>query len=274
VIYRLYRSRSWLAFFVSVALLSGLGGCRAPDGEEFNVRVTGFDPPRAYPGQTIRILGQNFATGSTPNQVLAFTAASENSAIVLSVINAEPSALTVQLPITMPPGQYRLQVSTNAKTARSTTLLFVDSKIIGTWRSKGVDIAPLLITQPTINLTNISHRLGVDNSLVSTYRLSNGQTYSYTGTYTIGDPTTPLVTTLNFTYPTLGQTLTGISFVAPGASGSPDQLSLEFVAPVPSLPGFTISGVPVLTPPTPTGGFGSTNRGAIGQVNVQIFRRE
>ena len=130
--------------------------------------------------------------------------------------------------------------------------------LIGNWLSKGADVAPLLKTYFAID--SITAMFKADNTyLVKSY--SKGAATTYSGTYLQTKPATGTIWTikLNQSTPT-AVTSEGIFEVA---GTSPNfTLKYEVVQTEPSIGA---------TPPTITAGFGSSNGGALLQMNVQKF---
>ena len=90
----------------------------------------------------------------------------------------------------------------------------------------------------------------------------NGESFSLAGTYTTNEPDGGReIHTIE-----LYQTLPEASVNEGIWRVSDEVLTYEVVQVTPALPG-------TQTPPTQSGGFGSTNQGALGSDNIQIYRK-
>lgn len=128
--------------------------------------------------------------------------------------------------------------------------------IQGSWWSKGADVAPLLVNLFAIDSIYAEFRTNLSYEVV-TY--SGGVASTLTGVYTQSDSGTNGIwdITVNQSSPA-ALTSTGI-FKVEG-----DSMQYEVVQTEPSIGA---------VPPTAAGGFGSTNGGGLGMLNVQKYVR-
>jgi hypothetical protein len=134
--------------------------------------------------------------------------------------------------------------------------------VVGSWVSKGQDVAILLSSAPA-NFDSISARFNINNTYTVSARQTTGSILNFSGTYTSQESNVANIFTIRLeqTAPT-ALTSEGILRVFPNF---PDSMYYEVVQTTPTLTG--------VTPPTPTGGFGSTSNGAFGNTNRQVYRR-
>lgn len=128
-----------------------------------------------------------------------------------------------------------------------------EQKITGAWRSEGDNIAPLLLAA---GVAKVDAQFNGDGSYTTVVTDTGGRTFNLAGSYTVSTATLPGTVSMRQTVPT--------SLEAEGiwqVDGS--RLRYEVVQTSPDQ-GFT--------PPTPSGGFGST-RGANVEPdsNIQIY---
>ncbi len=132
--------------------------------------------------------------------------------------------------------------------------------IVGTWLSTGDNIAPLLQVIFSQNIDTIYSTFNADNSYSVHQINKDGTKIDYAGTYTAAVSGTGNICTITIeqSTPTVA-TVEGIFEV--DTTASPDFLKYEVVQ---------TSGTQNV-PPTPEGGFGSSNGGTLGTTNVQKF---
>ena len=144
-------------------------------------------------------------------------------------------------------------------TDQMATVQLAELGIIGEWYSSGNNVAPLLATY--FNVDSIYADFNSDQTYVVESYDPDGVKTEYTGTYTqtksdVGNIYTIL---LNQSTPS-SITSEGIFEVVPNGDGF--DLKYEVVQTEPDIGN---------TPPTPTGGFGSSNNGELGDSNIQKF---
>ncbi len=128
--------------------------------------------------------------------------------------------------------------------------------IQGKWQSSGSDVAPLLVT--LFQTDSIYAEFNTNNTYLVEQYSTSGALVTLSGTYTQQKATTDIWTIeVNQTVPA---TLTseGI-FKVDGST-----MTYEIVQTQPDIQA---------VPPTPAAGFGSTNGGALGTINVQTYRK-
>jgi hypothetical protein len=129
--------------------------------------------------------------------------------------------------------------------------------IVGNWVSEGSDVAPLLVS---LGISKIEAQFNDDNTYtVLSYDAAMAST-TLSGTWVAekSDVDNIYTLTVNQTAPT-ALTSEGIFEVY---SASPDSMYYEIVQTEPAIGA---------TPPTPADGFGSTNGGALGTINIQKY---
>jgi len=132
--------------------------------------------------------------------------------------------------------------------------------IVGQWKSVGADVAFLLSFAAQIDSIHADFK--ANNTYTVAARDTSGTILNYAGTYTATKSTSGNIydVVINQSAPD-ERTSRGIYETY---TASPDSMKYEVVQEVPSIPGFT--------PPTASGGFGSTV-GVSNGWNVQRFRR-
>lgn len=132
------------------------------------------------------------------------------------------------------------------------------SPIVGQWRSEGENVALLLYS---LGYRRIDATFKDDNTyVVVTYDTANA-TVTLEGTYTTekSDVDDIYKITINQTKPVA---LTSEGIFKVDETKNPNEMLYEIVQTQPSIGA---------TPPTPEAGFGSTNGGALGMINVQKY---
>jgi len=133
--------------------------------------------------------------------------------------------------------------------------------IIGKWVSTGENLAPLLLAlfpydsiYATFNSNNTYSVVAID---------TGGVSYPLNGTYTVSKSSVGNIynITLNQTSPT---PLTSVGIYEINITQTPHLMTYEVAQTEPNIGAI---------PPTPQGGFGSTNGGALGTMNVQKYIR-
>lgn len=130
--------------------------------------------------------------------------------------------------------------------------------IVGKWLSEGANVAPLLLG---LGIVKIEATFNGDNTYtVVSYDTANAPT-TLTGTYAATKSAVDDIykITVNQTSPT---SLTSEGIFKVDATKNPAEMQYEIVQTQPSIGA---------TPPTPEAGFGSTNGGALGMINVQKY---
>jgi hypothetical protein len=133
--------------------------------------------------------------------------------------------------------------------------------IVGEWYSKGTDVAPLLVTLMKTDSINV--KFESNNTYVVTHFDNTKTKTIMTGTYTQQKSGTGTIwkITLNQTSPTA---LTSEGIFDISTTTTPYSMQYEVVQTQPAIGA---------TPPTATAGFGSTNGGALGVLNVQKYKK-
>lgn len=146
------------------------------------------------------------------------------------------------------------------------TVTDVTPLLIGRWESTGSDLAPLL-SDPSIGLTRLEATFFSDLRFVVGVDNQDGYHFELEGTYELKNaPNTLLSDEGQIHEITLRQTLPEVTISEGIWKVEGDTLQYEVVQVEPPLPG-------AQTPPQQTVGFGSTNSGALGTDNLQIYRR-
>lgn len=130
--------------------------------------------------------------------------------------------------------------------------------IVGKWLSEGANVAPLLLG---LGIVKIEATFNSDNTYtVVSYDTANAPT-TLTGTYAAAKSSVDDIYTItvNQSSPTA---LTSEGIFKVDATKNPVEMQYEIVQTQPSIGA---------TPPTPEAGFGSTNGGALGTINVQKY---
>ncbi|MCA9558737.1 MAG: hypothetical protein KC583_09245, partial [Myxococcales bacterium] len=130
--------------------------------------------------------------------------------------------------------------------------------IVGRWLSEGADLAPLL-ADPPASIRRIEATFGGDGRFRVVLTNDDLQSFELSGTYTTDPARDPATITLSQAQPEAVRS-TGIYRV------DGDVLTYEVAQTDPPLAG--------VTPPDAAAGFGSTNNGALGEANVQTYRRQ
>jgi len=133
--------------------------------------------------------------------------------------------------------------------------------IQGEWYSTGTNVAPLLSTYFAVD--SIYAKFNTDNTyIVESFNTSNVKT-TYSGTYVQTKSTTANIYTIaiNQSTPSVGAS-EGIFEVYTGQVGY--DMKYEVVQSEPAIGN---------TAPTPTAGFGSSNGGSLGTINIQKYIR-
>lgn len=127
----------------------------------------------------------------------------------------------------------------------------------GQWQSSGADVAPLLVS--FFATDSIYADFKTDNTYLVEQYDTSGAKLTLEGTYTQSESSVPGIweIVVNQTAPA-ALTSEGI-FEITGTT-----MKYEIVQTSPDLGS---------TPPTPGGGFGSTNEGALGDLNVQVYQK-
>lgn len=133
--------------------------------------------------------------------------------------------------------------------------------IIGKWVSTGENLAPLLLALFPYDSIYATFYTNNTYSVVSVD--TGGVPYELKGTYTISKSNVGNIynITLNQTTPT---SLTSVGIYAIDINQTPHFMQYEVVQTEPNIGAI---------PPTPEGGFGSTNGGALGTINIQKYIR-
>ncbi len=136
-----------------------------------------------------------------------------------------------------------------------------DTGIIGKWSSAGVNLAPLLVYA---GIDSIYANFKGDNTYVVESFTPDGSKTTLTGTFTQAHSTVATIwdITVNQSSPTA---LASVGIFSVYSEFSPLTMKYEIAQTEPAIVG--------VTPPTATGGFGSTSGGAYGVLNVQTYVR-
>ena len=130
--------------------------------------------------------------------------------------------------------------------------------IVGDWVSKGADVAPLLATYFKVDSITANFK---NNNTYAVVSYAGGVPTNYVGTFVQTKSGTGIIWTikLNQSTPTAvtSEGIFEINKVGQGFS-----MRYEVVQTEPNIGA---------TPPTATAGFGSSNGGALGQMNIQKF---
>ena len=136
-----------------------------------------------------------------------------------------------------------------------------DTGIIGRWNSAGVNLAPLLVYA---GIDSIYADFKGDNSYVVESFTPDGSKTTLTGTFT--QQRSPVAGIWNITINQSAPTaLVSVGIFQISSTFSPISMKYEIAQTEPAIVG--------VTPPTATGGFGSTSGGAYGVLNVQTYVR-
>lgn len=136
-----------------------------------------------------------------------------------------------------------------------------DAPIVGTWKSAGTDVAPLLLGLGFVEIDAVFRN---DQTYTVTATDTAAAQVVFTGTYTatasgVGNI---MDITLNQNSPTA---ITSVGIYEIDTAADPDRMTYEVVQTEPTL------GV---APPTAAAGFGSTGGGVFLMTNVQYFVRQ
>ena len=138
----------------------------------------------------------------------------------------------------------------------------VDPDLVGTWLSTGDNIAPLLQVIFQDQIDSIYATFGDDQTYLVHQVQLDGSVITYSGVYSAAASSVGNIWTIQIEQSVpLSATVEGIYEI--DLTQDPDFMQYEVVQ---------TSGTPN-TPPTPEGGFGSTNGGAFGMDNVQKYIR-
>lgn len=130
---------------------------------------------------------------------------------------------------------------------------------VGTWLSAGENVAVLL--SATFNIDSIYVEFKEDGSISLDQHIADGAWSSNSGTYSVTKSASGTIHTISISYSSPAFDQEGIFEIT---AGSPDMMQLEVAQTNPA-----IGAVPA----TVAGGFGSTNAGAFGTMNIQKYVR-
>jgi hypothetical protein len=133
--------------------------------------------------------------------------------------------------------------------------------LIGTWLSAGGNVAPLLVQLMAID--SLWAEFKTDNTYLVNAKAKTGTVTQFTGTYSHEKSSVGSIykIKLNQSTPTA---LTSEGIYQIDKTKTPHEMMYEVVQTEPNIGA---------VPPTPEGGFGSTNGGALGTLNVQKYIR-
>lgn len=134
--------------------------------------------------------------------------------------------------------------------------------IVGTWVSEGTNVAPLLVS--LFKVTKITATFEANGTYTVIQVDSTNASLTLTGTYEVAKTTTGNIYTIkaNQAAPAV---LTSEGIYEINAAATPNTMQYEVVQTSPDIGA---------VPPTAAGGFGSTNAGALGTWNVQVYVRQ
>ncbi|MCB0283510.1 MAG: hypothetical protein KDF60_13080 [Calditrichaeota bacterium] len=130
---------------------------------------------------------------------------------------------------------------------------------VGNWLSEGSNVAVLL--SGTFSIDSIYVEMKDDGTIALDQHVAGVGWSSNSGTYSVTESSSGTIHTIAISYSSPAFDQEGIIEIT---DGTPDMMQLEVVQTNP-----TIGAVP----PTVSGGFGSTNAGALGTINVQKYVR-
>lgn len=133
-----------------------------------------------------------------------------------------------------------------------------DDGLVGDWRSEGEDLCPLF-RNAFFDYKLVDSTFNADGTYSGYVETNDGQTQDLQGTYTIDEGTSPATISLSQTFPEAIESQ-GIWEI------NGDTLTYEIV---------TVNPDQGCTPPTPSGGFGSTSCPGLSSGDlIQIYRRQ
>lgn len=142
------------------------------------------------------------------------------------------------------------------------TINFTAVGIYGTWVSEGANVAPLLVA--LFATAKIEATFNQNGSYTVIQTDTSGASFTLTGTFTMTKSTVDNIFELTAEQ-TSPAALTSSGIFEVYADSSPFNMKYEIVQTTPDIGA---------TPPTPAGGFGSTNAGALGTLNIQTYVRQ
>ena len=159
-----------------------------------------------------------------------------------------------------------IQVNLSDADAEPVTITYAEfssvNGIVGTWVSRGEDVAPLLVTFFQVDSIVATFNA---NQTYEVLQYAGGATapLTLTGTYaqTLSSVGTIWTITVDQSAPS-SLTSEGIFEVDP--SGNPNSIRYEIAQTSPDIGA---------TAPTPQAGFGSTSGGSVGDTNIQVYKR-
>ncbi|MFC1852319.1 hypothetical protein ACFL27_19145 [candidate division CSSED10-310 bacterium] len=133
-------------------------------------------------------------------------------------------------------------------------------EIVGKWLSSGDDVSVLLAS---LGFVSIGAQFNENNTYTVDATDNQGAVTQFVGTYVVAKSSVGNIYTITLSQssPTV---LTSEGIYEIDSSTDPDEMMYEIVQTSPDIGA---------TPPTPDGGFGSTNGGALGDMNVQKYIR-
>ncbi len=138
----------------------------------------------------------------------------------------------------------------------------VQEDIVGVWVSEGENVAPLLVA--LLNVTKLTAVFNPDGTYAVTQEDTTGSSFTLAGTYSVSKSNVGNIYTIKVNQQSpIPVTSEGIYEI--DKSTTPWTMKYEIVQTNPSI---------AATPPTPEGGFGSTNNGVMGTMNVQKFVKQ
>ncbi len=243
----------FLALLLSVAI--GFSACSSDDEE-------GPTGPGTYTvSGTITDAEGNPVANITVNMTGGATNSATTDAQGKYTFTNVAGGVNIEVTPTSPNMDFKPEKATiNSLAADVTNSNFTAVGIYGKWVSEGANVAPLLVS--LFKVTKITAEFQSNGSYTVTQEDSTGATLGLAGTFTLAKSGVGSIYTITLTQ-TSPTAITAEGIFEINSGVTPFTMQYEVVQTNP----------PAGVAPTPTGGFGSTNGGALGTINVQNYVR-
>ncbi len=225
------------------------------------ISVTNLSPISGPIGTTVTVKGTNFGTDAA-ELTITF------GGVVVTPLSISNTEFKIRVPGSLPMGPTIFKVRRG--TGSDVTVQFtVEDPIVGVWTSQDDDVAPLLSGAPLF-LRKLVATFKADGTYILMQTDSSQSLKTFTGAYVAAAGGAPAPND-------------GIRTVTIAQAGDPNPIAVEGIYEVTvgdstvTMKYEVVSPLPPLngrTKPTPAGGFGSTDGGGIGTLNVQTYIRK
>jgi len=258
--------KHFLPFFLCSAVLLFVA-CSDDDDNgpsvtpNYSITIKNVVPIAGPIGSLVKITGSNF--GTDPGEMnITF------GGVAITPVSLKDDEIVIRVPAELEIGA--ASIILQRMTGKQVTLQYtVQDPIVGKWVSEGENIAPLLYgNEPFIR--NITATFRPDGSYLAVYTDSSDVVRTYTGVYTATEGGAPApndrIRMIELQQYAGADTLLLQGMYEVTVAESDIFMKMEVVQVVPP--------IPIMTPPTPASGFGSTSGGSIGETNLQHFVKQ